>query len=141
MLGIDAGMVAVAAAGDAAHVDLSVAGPVGGPGHGGQELDVILEAAHLEVRESLGIQHHDRERHVLQVLGALGRGDDDLVEHGFGGLCCAGFATVAATAVPASASKTAWFSGLRFSCVICSPSLHFVDPRSSDAAAAEPSEL
>ena len=80
-------MVAVAAAHHAAHVDvrysrltvaaLSLAADVG---HARQELDVVVEVRDVELLELLRPERHDRERHVLQVLAALLRGNDDLLE-------------------------------------------------------------
>ena len=80
-------MVAVAAAHHAAHVDvrysgltvaaLSLAADVG---HARQELNVVVEVRDVELLELLRPERHDRERHVLQVLAALLRGNDDFLE-------------------------------------------------------------
>src|SRR5690606_15400634 len=75
-----AGVNAVSAARDAAHVDLGHAGPLRLERDGRQELDVIGEAAYVEVVELVGPQHLDREGDVLQALGPFLRRYDDLFE-------------------------------------------------------------
>ena len=76
------GVVAVAAAGHAAHVDLAEAGAAGRDRHAGQQLGVVLEVVDLQLVELLGADHVEADRHVLRILGALLRGDGDGVERG-----------------------------------------------------------
>ena len=74
------GMVAVAAAGDATHVDLRKARTETLVGHGGQELHVVLEIRDVEFAQLFVAEHLDADRHVLQVFGALLRGHRDHVQ-------------------------------------------------------------
>ena len=74
------GVVAVAAAGDAAHVDLTEARAVRSDRHARQQLGVVLEIVDLQFVELLGTDHVEADRHVLRVLGALLRGDGDRLQ-------------------------------------------------------------
>ena len=78
-----AGMHAVAAARDAAHVHLRDARPLRNVGHGRQELDVVGEVAEAELGQLLVAEYLHRDRHVLQVLATLLRRDDDFLEGAF----------------------------------------------------------
>ena len=83
------GVVAVAAADHAAHVDVRVAGlPVAAltlaarVGNARRILHVVVEIDDVQLLELLAVEHLDADRHVLQVLDALLRRDDDLLEPG-----------------------------------------------------------
>ena len=76
-------VVALAARGDAADVDHRLARVAAGVGrrlerHRGQLLDVAFEVGEVEVVEPLLAERGDADRHVLEILAALLRGDDDL---------------------------------------------------------------
>ncbi len=77
-----AGVVAVAAAGHAAHVDLREARARGLVRHAGQVLHVVVEVGDVEVLQLFRPQHLDADRHFLQVLHALLRGHRDGVQGG-----------------------------------------------------------
>ena len=81
-------MVAVAAAGDAADIDVGRARLEGLVGDARQQPRIILEIGDVEVFELLRAQRLDADRHVLEIFGALLRGDDDdvaIVLRGRGG--------------------------------------------------------
>ena len=73
-------MVAVVAAADAAHEHAREAWTDGLIRHARQEFHVVVEARDVELLRALGADRLDAQRHVLQILGALVRGDDDLFE-------------------------------------------------------------
>ncbi len=85
-------VVLVGAAHHPAHVDMRAAGltvaalPLAARvGNAGRILHIAVQAADIELLELRAAQHLDADRDVLQVLGALLRGDDDLFElRGFG---------------------------------------------------------
>ena len=70
-------VVAVAAGGDAAHVDHRRSGLRRLVADRRQQLGVILEIRDVELVEPPRSDRLDADRHVLQILFALGRGDDD----------------------------------------------------------------
>src|SRR3954466_10872017 len=72
-------MVAVAARGDAPYVDVGAAGRAGLEGDAGRQLGVIVEVGDVGFFQPPRAQRLDADRHVLEILLALGRGDDDLV--------------------------------------------------------------
>jgi hypothetical protein len=75
-------MVAILAAGDAAHEGTVVARSIGRRVRQRRQVfGVAGEVGDVEVVEALCIQRLHADRHILEVLGALGRSDDDLA-HG-----------------------------------------------------------
>ncbi len=85
-------MILIGRADHPAHVDVRLAGsPIAALplaariGDAGRILHVAVKAGNVEFLKLLATQHLDADRHVLQVLRALLRGDDDLFERiGFG---------------------------------------------------------
>ena len=69
--GHGAGVVAIPAGGDAAHVDRGEAGRRALVGDAGQELHIVVEALDLQLLELAGGQGRHRHRHVLDVLRPL----------------------------------------------------------------------
>ena len=70
-------VVAVAAGRDPAHVDGGQAGLGGLEADRRQLLGIILEVGDVELVEAAGADRLNRDRNVLKVFLALGRGDDD----------------------------------------------------------------
>ena len=79
-------VVAVAAARDAAHVHERAARAVRLERHARQVLREVVEPHDVELVEALRAECLDRQRHVLQALLALLRGDHDLLETAGAGL-------------------------------------------------------
>src|SRR3546814_4200121 len=81
-------MIGVLARRDAAEIDLAEPGRGGLDRNRRQEFDEVLEFLDLQLVEPFGADRGDRERHVLQILFALRRGDHDVaVVVGVGLLC------------------------------------------------------
>jgi hypothetical protein len=81
-------VVGVLAARDAAHIRAGETGAAALERHVRQEFHVVVEGLDFEVRELVLADGLDRQRHVLEALVALHRGDDDLVEFALVRLLC-----------------------------------------------------
>ena len=77
-------MIAVAAGGNAAHVDDGDAGLQGLEADRGELLGILLEIRDVELVEPLGADCLDRQWNLGEILFAFLRGDDDLVRFGRG---------------------------------------------------------
>ncbi len=73
-------LVAGKAGGEAAHVDIALAGAVGAEGYVRQVLEDVVEGRHVQLRELFTGDRLYRDRDVLNRLVAPLRGDDDFLD-------------------------------------------------------------